>query len=87
MSRKKAARPLSYKARKPRAVSSSGERIRQATFPQLPMQALAGNAGQQCLGHILSRGKKKCASKLSTATIAQSAFFRLKKPRRMPSPK
>jgi hypothetical protein len=58
MSRKKAARPLSYKARKPRAVSSSGERIRQATFPPLPMQALAVNAGQQCLGHIMSRGKK-----------------------------
>jgi hypothetical protein len=58
MRRRKAARPTGHKTRKPRAVFSSGKsRDRQAISSDLIMQALAVYDGQQCLGHLLPRGK------------------------------
>jgi septal ring-binding cell division protein DamX len=58
MSRQKAAPPTSHTAPKRRAVSSSGERNRNATSLDLTMQAVAVYSGQQCFGHVLSRGKQ-----------------------------
>jgi len=53
----KAARPTSDKASKPRAVSTSAKRNRHATPLDFAIQATAVFDGQQCLGHVIVRGR------------------------------
>jgi hypothetical protein len=58
MRRQKAPRPTGHKTRKPHAPFSSGKVRGHDATPSIDiMQALAVFDGQQCLGHILSRGK------------------------------
>jgi hypothetical protein len=58
MRRRKAARPTSPEAHKPRTVLSTAKRRdRNAISPDFVMQALSVCDGQTCIGHLLPRGK------------------------------